>query len=139
MEVESVNNGKKDMCLPAWVCWTGLFFIAMAIGWLIGAILSSNLLLVIGIIVCFGIGISAVLCWKNQWIQMLDTDSFVYSTMFGNETQYDFTQVRELRLHSDSATLILETGKVHIEKCAILSKRFKEAIGRALVKTETDL
>lgn len=86
MEVESVNNGKKDMYLPAWVCWTGLFFIAMAIGWLIGAILSSNLLLVIGMIVCFGIGISAVLCWKNQWIQMLDTDSFVYSTMFGNET-----------------------------------------------------
>lgn len=70
---------------------------------------------------------------------MLDTDSFVYSTMFGNETQYDFTQVRELRLHSDSATLILETGKVHIEKCAILSKRFKKAIGRALAKTETDL
>ena len=59
--------------------------------------------------------------------------------MFGNETQYDFTQVRELRIYGDSTTLILETGKVHIEKCAILSERFKEAIGRALAKTETDL
>ena len=117
----------------------GIVFFAMAIGWLIGAILSSNLLLVIGMIVCFEIGISAVLCWKNQWIQMLDTDSFVYSTMFGNETQYDFTQVWEFRIYGDSTTLILETGKVHIEKCAILSKRFKEAIGRALAKTETDL
>lgn len=128
------------MYLPTWVCWTGLFFIAMAIGWLINVILSPDLLSVIyrddsllwnWHIRCFVL--------KNQWIQMLDTDSFVYSTMFGNETQYDFTQVRELRLHSDSATLILETGKVHIEKCAILSKRFKEAIGRALAKTETDL
>lgn len=134
-----MNNRKKDMYLPTWVCWAGLFFIVVAIGCLIGAILSSNLLLVIGMMVCFGIGISAVLCWKNQWVQMVDSDSFVYSTMFGNETQYDFTQVRELRLHGDSATLILETGKIHIEECAILSKRFEEAIDWALAKTETDL
>ena len=70
-----MNNVKKDMYLPTWVCWTGLFFIAMAIGCLINVILSPDLLSVIGMIFCFGIGISAVLCWKNQWIQMLDTDS----------------------------------------------------------------
>lgn len=48
-----MNNGKKDMYLPTWVCWTGLFFIAMAIGWLINVILSPDLLPVIGMIVLF--------------------------------------------------------------------------------------
>lgn len=42
-----MNNVKKDMYLPTWVCWTGLFFIAMAIGWLINVILSPDLLSVI--------------------------------------------------------------------------------------------
>ena len=109
-----MNKKDKDMYLPVWVCCIGVLFLVAALVCLTFVFTTSANFL-IGFVVCFGLGISAILCWKNQWIMMLD-------------------EIRELKQNSDSLTLVLENGKVHIESCAIMSKRFVNAVDSILEK-----
>lgn len=48
--------------------------------------------------------------------------------------KHQFLEIRELKQNSDSLTLVLENGKVHIESCAIMSKRFVNAVDSILEK-----
>lgn len=128
-----MNKKDKDMYLPVWVCCIGVLFLVAALVCLTFVFTTSANFL-IGFVVCFGLGISAILCWKNQWIMMLDDNTFIYSTMFGRQKQHQFLEIRELKQNSDSLTLVLENGKVHIESCAIMSKRFVNAVDSILEK-----
>lgn len=123
---------EKDMYLPKWICLLGVFFLAAAAGCLMyGLLRGMTVLLVAGAVLCAGLGIAAVLCWRNQWVMMIDDHTFVYSTMFGRKTEFRFSDIQRLRQNSDSFTLFLRDGKVHIESCAVISDRFVEAVNRA--------
>ena len=122
---------EKDMYLPAWVCGLGIFMLAAAAALLV-CTFAFSVYCVIGTVICLPVGIFVLLCWKNQWARMETSDIFTYSTMFGNQKQYRFSDIRELKQNSDSMTLILQNGKIHIESCVVLSDRFADAINHAL-------
>ena len=128
-----MNNRDKDMYLPVWVLGLGVVFL---VGALICLVLTftASIFSLIGFVICMGFGTAAVLCWKNQWAIMVDQDSFVYSTMFGKKKQYHFSDIKELKPNSDSVSLVCEDGKIHIERCAIMSDRFITAIDSILEK-----
>ncbi len=117
---------KKDLYLPVWILALGIVLILGALVFLYFSL--KDLYLLIGTVICLGLGIAAILCWKNQWIQVIDDHSFVYSTMFGKQTQYHTSQIVDLKQNPDSMTLVLDSGKVHIESCAIMSERLIEMI-----------
>ena len=126
-------NKDKDMYLPAWVLGLGIMFFAAAIVCIVLAFTDSVSLL-IGAAVFAGVGVAAVLCWKNQWVKMEDDDSFIYSTMFGNKKRYYFYEIKDLKRNADSLSLICEDGKIHIESCAIMTERFVDAVNSALAR-----
>ncbi len=122
----------KDMYLPNWLCGFGWFLIVEAFA---AAIISfsSNIRYLVVEILCLGLGISAILCWKNQWIRILNGAEFEYSTMFGNRTVFQFSQVTGIRRNKDSWTLFVGSRKIHIESCAVISDalrtRFEQVLG----------
>ena len=74
-----MNQYNKDMHLPIWVCGLGIVFLISAVVLFVLAILKSIFCLV-GVVACLGFGCSAILCWKNQWIMMVDDNE--YETYF---------------------------------------------------------
>lgn len=122
---------ERDMYLPSWVCGLGIFLLVAAAALLVCTFTVASYCAV-GAAVCLILGVLAIMCQKNQWVRMETNDIFTYSTMFGNQKQYRFSDICELKKNNDSMTLILRNGKVHIETCAVLSERFASAIGNAL-------
>lgn len=133
-----VNEKTKDIYLPKWVCGLGIVLLisACVLIWWIYSGIDFGISGYIADIVLWGLGISAILCWKNQWVIMQDQDTFIYSTMFGRKIQYRFSEIESCRENVDSFTLILKNGKVHIERCAIKSDRFIDAIAAAVDNEE---
>ena len=126
---------KKDMYLPNWVCVLGVVFLAASIVCVVISFtvsLFSMIGCLIGAVICLVIGIAAILCWKNQWAEMINNYEFVYSTMFGRQYQYRFSEIKDLKQSNDSMTLFLENGKMHIESCALVSERFADRINGIL-------
>ena len=113
----------KDMHLPVWVLILGVVLGAAGVVCLCSCA-ADPVLFLIAAAACLLTGAAAILCWRNQWVQMISDEEFVYSTMFGRQTTYHVSQIRDLKRGADSMTLILENGKVHIENCAVLSERF---------------
>ena len=120
---------EKDVYLPGWVLGLGIFLLLAAVGCIVLGFLVS-LYALIGTVICLGLGIAAVLCWKNQWIQVVNDREFLYSTMFGRQSRHSFSEIRDLKLNTDSMSLILEDQKVHVEACAVVSDRFGEIINK---------
>lgn len=126
---------EKDMYLPSWILALGIFFIILAcalIGYTLFNHFQTLIWFIIGSIICLGLGIAAVLCWKNQGIILLNDTEFEYSTMFGKRTVYKFSQIIGFKRNSDSITLLMECGKIHIESCAIISERLGNLLNKAL-------
>ena len=119
---------KRDLYLPFWICVLGIVLILGALVFLCFS--AKNPPLLVGTVLCLGLGIAAILCWKNQWIEVINEQTFVYSTMFGKQTKYHTSQIVELKQNADSMTLVLDSGKVHIESCAIVSDRLVEMISK---------
>ncbi len=126
-----MNQRNKDMYLPFWVCILGIVFLIGACVCLV-LTFSISVYSLIGFVLCLPLGVAAILCWKNQGVKMTDDNNFIYTTMFGRENHYCFSEIRELRKNSDSFTLVLDNGKVHIENCAIMSKRFVNSVDSVL-------
>lgn len=124
---------KKDMYLPIWVLALGILFITGGVICLCRAF-SGAPLSWLGVPPCFCLGFAAILCWKNQWVEMISDEEFVYSNMFGRQTAYRVSQIWDIRRGADSMTLILENGKVHIENCAVLSERFLRILHKPVKK-----
>ena len=130
-----MNRKDKDMYLPFWVCGCGIFFLVTAPAYLyvfITDAFARHWLL--GFVLFFGLGVSAVLGWRNQSAWMISESVFIYQTMFGRKHEYRFSEIRDLRYNNGSMTLILENGKVHIDSCSIKSTRFINAVNAALKK-----
>lgn len=121
----------KDMYLPFWVCILGFVFFIGACVYLV-LTFSTSVYNLIGFVICLPLGVGAILCWKNQGIKVIDDNNFIYTTMFGRENHYCFSEIRVLKKNSDSFTLVLDNGKVHIESCAIMSERLINSVDSVL-------
>jgi len=124
---------RADMCLPAWLFTMGLFLVMF--GGILGTVsivLPIPKLVFVFAAVLVLVGVAAIICWKNQTIHMLPNDTFVYSTLFGNKTVYRFDEIKRIKYSSDSITLLVGDGKVHIESIALVSKRLEERIHKQL-------
>lgn len=122
---------KKDMYLPNLLLGFGISFLAATVVVAIAPFLTTIWRIVVCILF-LGLGISAILCWKNQWIRILNEKEFEYSTMFGNKTIFQFSQITDIRRNLDSCTLFVDGRKVHIEFCAIVSDAFMEHLDPVL-------
>ena len=107
------KHSEKDMYLPAWLL--GLAVILCVI------FIHDRLLMIPCAVICALVGIAAALCWNNQWIEVINEEEFVYSSMFGRKKTYRFADIVEVKKNADSQNLIFSDGKVHIESCAVIS------------------
>lgn len=132
----SNEEPRADMYLPLWLLAFSMVLMVGGVMLEIYAAIHAKMAIIaapcgIGAIV---LGIAALYCWKNQTITMLDEDTFEYSTFLGNKKIYRFDQIVGLRKNNDSMTLLMDSGKVHIEFCAILSRQLTNRIDHELEK-----
>ena len=126
------DEPRADMYLPMWLLAFGLVLLVAAIGCVIGFIASFSIGWIIAAVICALIGVAAVMCWKNQTIRVIDEETFEYTTFLGNKKVYSFSDIHGLKVSSDSMTLFVGDGKVHIESSALISKRLSKKINAGL-------
>lgn len=137
-----IDERKND--LPLWerkvltcdeaAAYSGMLVAGVAVG--IYAAVELSVGAVVGAVVCLGLGIMALLCWKNQNIVVLSDESFEYSTFLGNKKEYRFQDITGLKQNNDSMTLFVGNEKVHIESCDLLTDRLIELINAQLEKLQ---
>jgi len=128
------EHSKKDMYLPDRLL--AISFVFLAAGGVCAIVLIFKFAVWAAVFAPIGIvfGAFAFLCWKNQSIEVISDDEFVYTTMFGKKHTYSFSDIRMLRRNNDSMTLFVADKKVHIESMAVLSDRLIERINYSLEK-----
>ena len=131
---ECKTTPRADMFLPDFLKYFGFFLDAVAGVFLVVMFITQIWGLIIGVLLCGGLGIAAWLCWKNQTIRIIDDDTFEYTTFLGKNTVYHFSDIKGVRTNPDSLTLILANGKVHIESMACMSDTLFDKIEAALSK-----
>ena len=129
---ECTENPRADMYLPDWIKWFGVFVDALAVALLIAAVATRVYAIIAGAALFGGLGVAAYLCWKNQKIVILDDKTFEYTTFLGKTTRYDFSEIKSIKPNSDSLTLFVGNGKVHIESCVNISVELLDKIDAAL-------
>lgn len=127
------DEPRADMFLPGWLLVMGLLLVmfGVSIGVVFAVLQISALMIVLAAVMTL-LGVAAILCWKNQTIRMLPNDSFECSTFLGNKTIYRFGDIRGLKKSTDSMTLFVADGKVHIESIAIVTDRLADRINKQL-------
>ena len=127
------DEPRADMFLPAWLFVMGLLLcIFGTIVGIVFAVLQISSLMIALAAVMVLLGVAAFLCWKNQTIRMLPNDAFEYSTFLGKKTIYRFGDIKGLKKNTDSVTLFVAEGKVHIESIAIVTDRLSDRINKQL-------
>ncbi len=128
------DQPRADMYLPDVLLAMGITLLLAGVGLAVFAL--WEMLLWAGLLspLVVGLGIAAVLCWRNQTIHMLSDEEFVYTTFLGTSYQFRFDTIEGARQNNDSITLFVDGRKVHIESMAILSERLADAINRQLEK-----
>ena len=125
------DKPRADMFLPAWMLTMGL--LCVMFGVILGTVLlvlQISVFMVVLAVALILLGITALMCWKNQTIRMLPNDAFEYSTFLGNKTVYRFSDIKGIKKNSDSTTLFLANGKVQIESIAIVTDRLADRINK---------
>ena len=125
---------RADMFLPLWVNLLGIFLDACALVLLAATVITGNYLLLTAVAFFAVLGILAYLCWRNQTVRMLDSSRFEYTSFLGKKTVYRFSDIKELKVNSDSLTLLVGDGKVHIESCVNISAEFIERVDAVLAE-----
>ncbi len=126
------DQPRADMYLPRKM---QVFSVVLTvIGIILGvyAFLSFALWAVVIAPLCLILGIAAFLCWRNQKITVLSDETFEYSTFLGKKIVYRFDEIKGIRKNSDSMTMFVGDGKVHIESAAVMTKALTERINRQL-------
>ena len=131
---ECETTPRADMFLPDFLKYFGFFLDAAAVAFLVATFITQIWGLIIGVLICGGLGIAAWLCWKNQTIRIIDDEKFEYTTFLGKTTVYHFSDIKELRVNQDSWTLFLTNGKVHIESIVCMSEPLYNKIDAAISK-----
>jgi len=128
------DKPRADMYLPDRLLALGIALAAVAVGLAVAFAVTLNVAFVIFAVVSAVLSAAAVLCWKNQTIVILDGDTFEYTTFLGKKIVYRFSEIESLRRNSDSFTLYVGGGKVHIESMAIMSDRLTDKINEAIAR-----
>ncbi|MBR2020203.1 MAG: hypothetical protein IKA05_07370 [Clostridia bacterium] len=128
------DEPRADMYLPNKVLALGLMLGIAAIALAVAFLVTVSAVWIVLAALCAVLAVAAVLCWRNQTIQILDEETFEYTTFLGNKKVYSFSEIRSVCKNSDSATLFVGDGKVHIEAMAIMSDRLAEKLDNALKK-----
>lgn len=126
------NEPRADMYLPEKLLAMAIIFLAAGTVGALWAIFRFAVGAVVCAVLGLGLGVLALLCWKNQTIHVISEDQFTYTTMFGNTYTYSFSDIQGLRRNQDSLTLFVADKKVHIESMAIISQRLADLINKAL-------
>lgn len=71
-------------------------------------------------------GAIAMACQLNQRAVKLTDGTYVYSTMFGKKKHFSADDRIGMRYNSDSVTVFLKNGKIHIESLAQISDDFRK-------------
>lgn len=128
---------RADMFLPAW--WFVMGLLSCMFGAIVGIVFAvlqiSALMTVLAAVMVF-LGVAVLLCWKNKTIRMLPNDTFEYSTFWGKKSIYRFNDIKGLKKNTDSVTLLVADGKVHIESIAIVTARLSNRINKQLEKLD---
>ena len=132
----SGEENPADMYLPERLLAMAIVFAIMAVGAAVVGVMQSGLVWFAGAAALAVMSVAACLCWRNQKIFMLSEDTFTYTTMFGRTTEYRFEDIVSLRRNKDSFTIVLTTGKVHIESMALVSERFAQRVSAEFKKEE---
>ena len=120
---------RADMCMPGWYLVMGLLAAAFGLmAGIVSVVLRLSALLIVLAAACLLLGIAALLCWKNQSIQMLSDDSFIYTTILGKKTVYRFDQIKSIKRGGGSTVLLMGAEKVSFDSTALLSARLKQRL-----------
>lgn len=130
----SNDQEMADMYQSPRVLAIGVVVFLLGVGLGVFAAVTLHIVAAVGAVACIVLGIGAFMCWNNQKIFMITDELFCYRTFLGNDHEYRFSQIRKAVQNSDSITLVMENGKVHIESSAILSDRLADRIDRELEK-----
>ena len=131
---QRVNRKERDMYFPGFICFGGLIFIVTSPIYLY-YVFTDSLKWLLFFVPWFGFGATVFLCWLNQSAWMTSEDTFIYCTMFGEKTEYRFSEIRDIKFGDKGQIwLDLENGTVPIDGSAILSYQFGRAINAALRK-----
>lgn len=128
------NKPRGDMYLPDRLLAMALVFLAGGTVCVAVTVIRFTVWVLLGAVGCLGLGVGALLCWKNQSIHIISEEQFTYTTMFGNTRTYAFEDIIGLRKNQDSLTLYVAGDKVHIESMAILSNALVQKINEALAQ-----
>ncbi len=123
---------RADMFLPFFVCALGGILIIFAIAALVYYFIFFGVWSIIIAILFGGLGACAIACWKNQTIEIISDEEFVYTTFLGNAYTLRFDDMVAFRQNADSITLFFTDRKVHIESKAVLSDRLVELLNKQL-------
>lgn len=119
-----------DMRLPNWVlgffCFTALCFVASVVCALLPQCQPELriFLPILGTII-FVAGFAVFLGWKNWGLVMLTEDILLYRTFWGNVYRLRASEIQGVYTSMDSVQVVFPQRKVHVEKIAVLSLRFR--------------
>lgn len=131
-EAYSSDVPRADMYLPERALAMCLVYLGGGSACAIWAAISHATWAIVVAVLGIGLGVTLLMCWKNQTIHVLNDAEFTYTTMFGNTYTYRFADIQGLRKNKDSMTLFVAGKKVHMESMAILSDRLVDLINREL-------
>ena len=123
---------KADMHLPTKLPAFGLALILFGFILVALFVISHALPALLIAIVVFLISPYAFLCYKFQRIHIISDEEFEYTNFLGKKTVFKFSDICGIKLNSDSQTILLTNGKVHIESMAILSDSLREKFNTEL-------
>ena len=126
---------KKDVYLSKMCLIFGLLMLCFALACLLMGIpwVAAALLVLIG-------G-GLILAWVNQWVIMVDEQTFISSTMFGIKRTVRFCDIVKYKIstgRSPDGWLTTRFCRVFIESNAYISKRFAQAVNASLPAVGTD-
>lgn len=75
--------------------------------------------------VVFAVGILVAICWRNQVLYMLNSETLLYRTMFGNVYRLNVKDIQYINTSMDSLQIVFLDRKVHVEKMSVVSPRFR--------------
>ena len=119
-------DAKYAVHIPRW-----LFFFGMAV-YIAGAAVCIAMLAVGKFFVaipgvgCMLFGAAAMLCQLDQKVVSAGEGIYIYSTMFGKKKHFSADDRIGMRYNSDSVTVFLKNGKIHIESLAQISDDFRK-------------
>ena len=85
------DEPRADMYLPERLLAMALIFLAGGTACAIYAMMSHVVWAIICAVLGIGMGVVALLCWRNQSIHVISDEQFTYTTMFGKTKTYAFS------------------------------------------------